>query len=603
VISGNDQTLKDSLESALQIQMSQSEDESESDGIVDCTIIDARDDSGKTALHYACSRRRNSTVHILLSSGASCSIPQTVDELTPCHICAKNLDEKSLSIVLSASYPTRPNPNALDCHGRTPMYLAAVEGKSDDGNSNAIALDLCLSALDAWGGQLILDSHESKKELLHPVHCVSAQWKSAELSVLFSHCNYHYPLTSIDDSDPRGISLSALFHYPIHAALVSLRRRIISAFTEKAGNEFSAEFMPLEPALVKTLRTLLEHGFEPNERFEGIIGQGEAIKTLSSYWGCTPLQILALAAAEARAIDLKKQESGEDDVETMGILKNIMKVIQASAELLVKNGARINVQPPPPTRLDRDTPTGCYSLKEALEDQKVSSMQIGHREGLKLDGNDEVLALLGGAGRVSTCQNAFAAMGKTVKITGALTVGSSSLDSDTPGGSDSWSCSICWSEFGVIVNRKHLCRVSCRNVCNECSAKRLVKNGSEHRVSDGQFLLGRAEAGKADAKFQAGREEQMRKQRQSVTQARKSLGLKSTSGSACSTDIEAKQTKLSKKEKITNAISALGQTRNAVLERGDKLQSLEDKTDALNQASLDFANMAKELNQSQNSWW
>ncbi|KAL7544044.1 hypothetical protein ACHAXR_013483 [Thalassiosira sp. AJA248-18] len=599
VISGSDQTLKDSLANALEVQNSR--DDSQSSGLNKIDCIDARDGCGKTALHYACSRGKNSTVQILVSAGADCSVAQNIDGFTPCHICAQSLDEKTLSIVLSASYPTRPDPNALDRLGRTPMYLAAVLGKSNVSSSNA--LDLCLSALEAWGGQLIIDSPKSK-ELLHPVHCVSAQWKHEELSVVLSHCNYHYPLKRKDGSDPSGMSLSAEFHWPIHAALVSLRTRVVSAFTDKAGDEFNAEFMPLEPALVKTLRTLLEHGFESNERFEGIVGHGEDIKSFSCYFGFTPLQILALVATEVRAIDLKKQESGKVDDQTKRTLKNIMKIVQASAEILVKSGARINVPSPPPTRLDRPTPTGCYSLYDALKDQKDLSMQTGsYRECLKLDDNNEILSLLGGADRVNSFQNSFASVGKTVKNTGALVIESSSLDSDAPGGSDPNSCAICWIEFGVLMNRKHLCRVSGRYVCNECSKKRLVDNGSEHRVSDGQFLLAAAQAKNAEAKSLANREDKMRKQRQSVTQSRKALGLKSGSGPLSSTDTEAKQPKLSTKEKITSAISGLGQTRNAVLERGDKLESLADKTEALNQASLDFANMAKELERSQNSWW
>jgi len=605
VISGNDKSLKASLENALKLgRMSQIGDESKTNaGILDSSIMDARDESGKAALHYACSRRRNSTVQLLVTAGADCTLPQFVDELTPCHICAKNLDEKSLSIVLSSSYPVRPNPNAVDCHGRTPSYSAAVEGTAGTGNNNAMALDLCLSALEAWGGQLMVDLPGNRRELLHPVHCVSAQWKPAELSVLLSHCNYHYPLTkNLESSDQVGISVSAKFDYPIHAALISLRSKIISVSTKKVGNEFSSEFMPLEPPLVKTLQTLLEHGFEPNERFEGMVGSGEPIKAFASYWGYTPLQILALAAAEARIIESKLQESGDDDAMVKRMLKNIIRVIQASAELLLKNGARINMQQPPQTRLDRPIPNHCYSFNEAVEDKQTSSMLISYREKLKLDNNKEFLLLIGGASRVGTFQNAFATIGKTVTVTGAV-IGSSSLDSDAPGGSNSNSCAICWSEFGIISNRKHLCRVSRRYVCNDCSTKRLVDNGSEQRVSDGQFLLWSAQARKKDTKVKAGREEQMRKQRQSVTQARKSLGLKPKSGSGSSSDTNEKQAKLSTKDKITSAISGIGQARNAVLERGNKLESLADKTDALNQASLDFANMAKELNQSQNSWW
>ena len=178
---------------------------------------------------------------------------------------------------------------------------------------------------------------------------------------------------------------------------------------------------------------MLDHGFEPNERFEGIVGQGEAIKPLSCYFGFTPLQILALAATEAKAIDMNKQE---DDLKITRILRNITKVIKETAALLVKNGARINVPPPPPTRLDRPAPTGCYSLKEALEDKKTSCLQHGCREQLKLDGNDEILSLLGGADWLNTCMNSFPALGKSVNNTGAPVTGSSFLFSSAPGGSD-----------------------------------------------------------------------------------------------------------------------------------------------------------------------
>lgn len=243
VILGNDKALKDSLEHALQLQKSR-DDEAESNNKVLFTI-DARDDVGKTALHYACSLRKHSAVQILVSAGADCSASQDVDGSNSLHICAKGLDEKALSIVLSATYPTRPNPNALDRFGRSPMYLAATEGNCVDGKNNIVALDLCLSALEAWGGQLTPDSRKCKG-LLHPVHCASAKWNFAKLSVVLSHCNYHYPLPSLVGSDPA--SLSAIFHYPIHAALISFRREILLVSTEQDETIFNAE---LEPALVK----------------------------------------------------------------------------------------------------------------------------------------------------------------------------------------------------------------------------------------------------------------------------------------------------------------------------------------------------------------
>ena len=475
--------------------------------------------------------------------------------------------------------------------------MAAVEGKGADGQSNAVALDRCLSALDAWSGQLMVNSPKSN-HLLHPVHCVSVQWKAEELSVILSHCNNRYPLTSIDGSDAGGISLSATFQYPIHAALISLRNRVHSAFEETSDEYFNAEYMPLEPPLLKTLKILLEHGFEPNERVEGIYGKGDAAKRLSCFFGFTPFQVLALVVVEAGALESKKQDAGEITAETIRILRNIMKVIQACAEVLLKNGARINVPPPPSTRLDRPTPTGCYSLKEAIDDPNTSSISMSSRDGLTLDGkNNQIINLLGGVDRVNAAQKAFVAKAKSVNKSSTLKIESTSNDSDAPGGSDSNSCAICWSEFGVISNRKHLCRVTRRYVCNDCSTKRLVVNGSEQRVSDGQYLLSISEAGKTATKQQAKQKEQMQKHRQSVTQARESLGLNSKG------DSETNKSEPSTQDRISSALSGLGQMKDKVLERGDKLQSLQDKSEALEKASLDFANMAKELNRSQNSWF
>ncbi len=239
VVSGNDKVLKESLTSALAFQNARNGGEGNK---IDSFIIDSKDENGSTALHYACSRRKLSTVRLLVEAGADCSIAQHVDDLTPCHICAKGLDEKILSIVLSASYPKRADPNAIDSYGRTPMYLAAVEGKSVDRRSCSEALDLCLSALEAWGGQFSV-KFPTGFELLHPVHFVSAQWKSDELRVILSHCKYRYPLHTNSYS---GCSVSAQFQYPIHAAIASLRNHI-----HTADSIFDTEFMPVESALTK----------------------------------------------------------------------------------------------------------------------------------------------------------------------------------------------------------------------------------------------------------------------------------------------------------------------------------------------------------------
>lgn len=313
----------------------------------------------------------------------------------------------------------------------------------------------------------------------------------------------------------------------------------------------------------------------------------------------TPLQILALVAVETIKL-------GENISERKRTVTSTF--IQSIAELLLMNGARTNVAPPPSTRLDRMIPTGCYSLTEALEGQhKASSIQLSNREGLRLDGNGEIITLLGGANRIKSSIKSFATTSKCVKegLGCDVKVESTSIDSDAPGGSNINSCAICWVEFGLISNRQHLCRVSRRYVCNDCSTKRVLVNGSENRISDGVFLRFMAEARKADRKSQENRDEQMERQRLNVTQARKSLGLKSVcGGSASDTEsVESGNANFSAKDRISHAISGIGHMKNAALERGDKLERLGEKTQALEQASLDFANMAKEFNRSHNNLW
>jgi len=597
VIGGNDQVLKEALASALELQKSRGGGNNK----LDSSIIDERDTSGNTALHYACRNRRSSTVGILVGAGSNCSA-QTADLKTPCHIAAIGLDATTLSILLSAQYP-RPDPNALDSNLRTPMFVAAVEGRTADGKGNASALDQCLSALEAWGGQLMLGNTTD----LHPIHLV--QWKSAELGVILSHCHYHYPLLS----GLAGISVSALYHYPLHGALIHLREQIYLALSSSDG--FTK--IPSEMAIVSRLQTLLIHGFEPNERLEGIFCEGIGSKHLTAYFGFTPLQILLAAAKEVQVFGSSNQK--EKDVENGRAVKNIVEIIQSCAKTLLEKGARVNMPPPPATRLDRDTPPGCYSLNDAVEEAQSAHVPHANRDGLNKLDNKQILTLLGGADRLKAPQKFFASLPKSVDSASTLQFVTSSRDSNAPGGSDDCSCAVCWSEFGLISNRKHLCRASGRYVCNDCSTKRLLENGTEQRITDGLFNLATFEKNSVSGT----RKSQVSSRIASACHATSRLDMKSNSVSSSSTSTsdrnrsflglgsssgssatdKKEQRNLSATERITSAISGLGQAKDAVIERGAKLEGLAEKTEALNNASVDFMNMAKELERQQNSWW
>jgi hypothetical protein len=130
----------------------------------------------------------------------------------------------------------------------------------------------------------------------------------------------------------------------------------------------------------------------------------------------------------------------------------------------------------------------------------------------------------------------------------------------------------------------------------------MVVNGTEYRISDGQYLLAIADTKKAAEKTKAKRAERMLEHRQSATQAGNALGLESKARELVNSATD-KTAETHLKDRFANAMSGLGQAKNAVIERGAKLENLTEKSEALEQASLDFANMAKELNRSQNSWW
>jgi hypothetical protein len=107
------------------------------------------------------------------------------------------------------------------------------------GGNDSAALARCLSALHAWGGGFFpqIESFASK-QLLHPIHYVSAQWKHEHLAILLQYVSYQYPMTN---SELGGRSLGATFAYPIHAAIISLRQRLHSAFNSKHFSDTSKE--------------------------------------------------------------------------------------------------------------------------------------------------------------------------------------------------------------------------------------------------------------------------------------------------------------------------------------------------------------------------
>lgn len=613
-------------------------------------ILDERDEFGLTALMYACTRRLQSAVRILVNAGANASVPTPRDLKTPSHLTAECLDEKSLSTVLSATYPTRPDPNALDAQGRTPMYLAAVCGKTVEGGSNAIALGRCLSAIEAWGGQIFIEDPEQRPSLRHPIAVKAQQWKAAELEVLFDHVDYFYPLkdeTTFDQNADKSItSIGQLMHYPLHTSLIALRQKIEVVKENGLGLGFEGD-------LVNTLRVLILHGFDVNERLDRIDLRNDEAAELNACFGFTPLQILAVAALDAEQLSTS---NGSSRAPSSATVDGIMRCIAESAKLLVRYGGRISVAAPPTSRNKKEAssssaagtaPTKKLSKlsigrgsseqstksassadnqEEAVEAVSSSSLPLFNRSELCIDENAMLVDLLGGELLLRDAKNEWyeevaVRESKTMDLTPNLP------KEDMRG--DANSCAICWKIFGTVSNRRHSCRITRRYVCDECSTKRMYDSrAAEHRISDGQFPLAQVEGAKMDEEEQkihdeerARRQEEKKKERTSrlagTTVA--ASGLSAATGANDTLDADNKQELFGgaimknmknlimgedeedEEDQLQSVTAKLSATRDAFNERGERLNSLAEKTAALQDASKDFASMAKELRKQQES--
>lgn len=368
------------------------------------------------------------------------------------------------------------------------------------------------------------------------------------------------------------------------------------------ANALNAKTFALTTTSPRTLAVLLNAGFEPNERLEGILEKFTGFDELHFHTGYAPIQIIGAAA-----LDVASQKSKMDG----GLYMILVRVIATTAEFLVKNGARLSLDPPPKMRSkDRE------SFLAEVVDTSDFLFPID-RSQLKISSNKQLTELLGAA-RLASAEKAWCEL-KSANSARTFIFHTDKLaieDSAAPGGSDVKSCSVCWKPFGTITNRKHRCRISRRHVCDECSSKRVIENEEEHRISDGQFLLARSDHALSMSKKrqQASSEFDKRVSQQrhvsSATvrlerlEAEEKANRDSLFGNVMGNmakavfgeeEGEARQSQ-SHSDSIQGLSNTLNQTRNQLVERGEKLNTLAEKSDRLVNASKDFASMAKELN-------
>jgi len=364
------------------------------------------------------------------------------------------------------------------------------------------------------------------------------------------------------------------------------------------------------------LTVLFSHGFEPNERIEGLSKSFKEMHELVDHVGFSPMQILAAAVLD---LSSRKDILGEAQYSIISdILVNIM-------ECLTLNGARLSPDPPPLSRpgerrqLNDKYDNDLNTVGETGGELQIDSIK---RSQVKIKGSLDLTLLLGKT-KIMEAKSFWKNI-KPAVVPSNIVLHTDKLkieNSLSPGGSDDISCSICWKQFGMLT-RKHRCRISRRFICDDCSSRRISVNGEEQRVSDGQFLLAKAEESKEVNKTLSVKHEELRKQQMHQTRHKQDKGVatslerleavenadrRSLFGSMMADVVktfggveDTKDTSQSESDTISGLSNQLNHTRNALHERGDKLSTLSDKSDKLVTASQDFAAMAKELNRKSN---
>jgi len=558
-------------------------------------IVDAIDESGKTALHYACNSRFSSAVISLVKAGADVNMRIESGNMTPCHISAMKLDFKSVEAILGVSR----RPNEVDDLDRSPMYLAITEGRSVGGQTNPKALERCIATLAKYGGQV-----GQLMENRHPVSYLAYMCQPKEMQIVLKYSQYKFPLHTTKEEE-LGISLSALYEYPIHSALISVKHRLQNLTLGGCvdSKQILRDCSDLDSEVTHTLRVLFSFGFEPNERIEGLARNFREMGDILDYVGFCPTQILTSSVLELAS---QRELLGEE------LYANINDKLANIMECLTRHGARLFPDVPPMLRSQERT-----KLKEMLSFEPET--EATRRAEVKIQGN-VTLSLLFGRAKIVEAQSVWKSVKPAPPPSNVVLHNDKDDIENTkaPGGSDEKSCSICWKKFGMI-SRKHRCRISRRYVCDECSTHRIIVNGIEHRITDGQFLLAKAEEMKAvQKKLDAAAAQERQKKQQAKRkvladrlkqkEAKENANRDSLFGGITLPNVaktlglaeSSQDTSKTADDSLSGLSNQLNQTRDALNERGAKLSALSDKSDKLVNASQDFAAMAKELNRQSN---
>jgi ankyrin repeat protein len=217
---------------------------------LDFALLEAKDDSGFTPLHYASIFRFTNMIQILHDASANAEIPDR-NGLTCLHWSSMLLEDDALEILTEHSIDI----DVRDYDDRTSLFLVMVEGRDKTGRVNQTAMKDC--------GKRLLDLHAEPNVADHHgntiLHYLSASWMNELVELMLQYNaeimagNYDYGMTAL--------------HFACRG--VPLRRKISEATVLLSSTKISDEQRAaVEDAdlhsAIPTLKTLLRAGSRPN---------------------------------------------------------------------------------------------------------------------------------------------------------------------------------------------------------------------------------------------------------------------------------------------------------------------------------------------------
>ena len=147
-------------------------------GTLNFSLIDSIDEDGYSPLHYACILRLPSIIRVLHDSGADVTLPDSRG-FTALHWSALQLDAQALDTLCAHIVDI----DELDGRGRTPLYLACVEGKDVSGKTDPRQLAACILSL------LVHDADVNFRDEagFTVLHYLAASWQHEPLKALLDH--------------------------------------------------------------------------------------------------------------------------------------------------------------------------------------------------------------------------------------------------------------------------------------------------------------------------------------------------------------------------------------------------------------------------------